>query len=63
MNKENITSAEYSYCVISGEKNMIKVIANEIVYWVPNECPENRDYQTIQEWAKIEGNNIIDPGA
>lgn len=42
---------------------MIKVIANEIVYWVPNECPENRDYQTIQEWAKIEGNNIIDPGA
>ena len=23
----------------------------------------NTDYQTIQEWAKIEGNNIIDPGA
>lgn len=24
---------------------------------------ENTDYQEIQEWAKIEGNNIIDPGA
>jgi len=24
---------------------------------------ENRHYQEIQEWAKIEGNNIIDPGA
>ena len=47
MNKENIISAEYSYCVISGEKNMIKVVADEIVYWVPNECPENREYQTV----------------
>ena len=25
--------------------------------------PANTDYQAIQEWAKIEGNNIIDPGA
>jgi len=25
--------------------------------------PDNTDYQNIQEWAKIEGNNIIDPGA
>jgi len=24
---------------------------------------DNTDYQAIQEWAKIEGNNIIDPGA
>ena len=24
---------------------------------------DNTDYQEIQEWAKIEGNNIIDPGA
>ena len=23
----------------------------------------NTDYQAIQEWAKIEGNNIIDSGA
>ena len=25
--------------------------------------PDNTDYQKIQEWAKIEGNNIIDNGA
>jgi hypothetical protein len=24
---------------------------------------DNTDYQEIQEWAAIEGNNIIDPGA
>ena len=24
---------------------------------------DNTDYQEIQEWAKIEGNNIIDNGA
>ena len=61
MNKENITNAEYSYCVISGEKNMIKVVADEIVYWVPNECPENKDYQAIQEWI-ADGGTVIDNG-
>ena len=25
--------------------------------------PANSDYQAIQEWAAIDGNNIIDPGA
>ena len=25
--------------------------------------PANTDYQAIQEWAAIDGNNIIDPGA
>ena len=24
---------------------------------------DNSDYQAIQEWAAIDGNNIIDPGA
>ena len=24
---------------------------------------DNTDYQAIQEWAKVEGNNIIDNGA
>ena len=34
----------------------------EIIKSVPhNEA--NTDYQAIQEWAAIEGNNIIDPGA
>ena len=31
-------------------------------YSIPND-DGNRHYQAIQEWAKIEGNNIIDPGA
>ena len=26
-------------------------------------CLDNRHYQAIQEWAAIEGNNIIDNGA
>ena len=33
-----------------------------ILSCVPND-ETNTDYQAIQEWAKIEGNNIIDPGA
>ena len=32
------------------------------VWIVPNN-ESNKDYQAIQEWAAIEGNNIIDPGA
>ena len=32
------------------------------VYSVPHD-EANTDYQAIQEWAAIEGNNIIDPGA
>lgn len=58
MNKENITSAEYIYD-LQNIKSMVKVIANEIVYWIPNECPENRDYQTLMEWVQ-DGNTIID---
>lgn len=59
MNKENITSAEYVYDM-HGFKGMIKVVMNDSsVYWVPNECPENTDYQKIQEWI-AEGNTVID---
>ena len=25
--------------------------------------PDSPEYEQVQEWAKIEGNNIIDPGA
>jgi len=32
------------------------------VLWVPLD-EANTDYQEIQEWAAIEGNNIIDNGA
>ena len=35
---------------------------NGITSFVPLD-EANTDYQAIQEWAKIEGNNIIDNGA
>jgi len=35
---------------------------SDIVKSVPLD-EANTDYQEIQEWAKIEGNNIIDNGA
>ena len=35
---------------------------NGITSFVPLD-EANTDYQAIQEWAAIEGNNIIDPGA
>jgi len=35
---------------------------SDIVKSVPLD-EANSDYQAIQEWAKIEGNNIIDNGA
>jgi hypothetical protein len=47
------------------EKNFIGyqvVYENNEKWFVPLD-ESNTDYQAIQEWAKIEGNNIIDPGA
>ena len=34
---------------------------NDKVTFVPKNV-NNSDYQAIQEWAAIEGNNITDPG-
>ena len=43
--------------------NVYKVTyLNNTIKFVPLD-EANTDYQEIQEWAKIEGNNIIDPGA
>tara|TARA_R110002167_G_scaffold343424_1_gene552530 strand:- start:183 stop:362 length:180 start_codon:yes stop_codon:yes gene_type:complete len=40
-----------------------KMVLNNVKeYGVPL-AEDNTDYQAIQEWAAIEGNNIIDPGA
>jgi hypothetical protein len=41
----------------------LKVTYSNGEVWVINETPQNRIYKEIQEWAKIEGNNIIDNGA
>ena len=49
-------------------KNATEVGCYEIT-WNDNTCSlvpldeANTDYQAIQEWAAIDGNNIIDPGA
>ena len=57
-----INSVEKIY--IQGETNKFcfKLIRNNETWFVPNN-EANTDYQAIQEWAKVEGNNIIDPGA
>ena len=58
---ENITSVEKNYDC-DGKYNGYKMIKNNVTWFVPLQ-EANTDYQKIQEWAKIEGNNIIDPGA
>ena len=58
---ENITSVEKNYN-FNGQHNGYKMIKNNVTWFVPLK-EANTDYQEIQEWAKIEGNNIIDPGA
>ena len=46
-----------------GFANQYKVVyQNGITSFVPHD-EANKDYQAIQEWAAIEGNNIIDNGA
>ena len=59
----NISLVEKEYSPINTTKFCYKVTTTEnIIHIVPhNEA--NTDYQAIQEWAAIEGNNIIDPGA
>ncbi len=37
-------------------------MTNGKIYYVPLDTA-NSDYQAIQEWAAIDGNNIIDNGA
>ncbi len=60
----NITNVRYQpNDPITGEasKSYIATIDGQEMI-VPNDSG-NRHYQAIQEWAKIEGNNIIDNGA
>jgi len=42
--------------------NGYQIVYNGKTSYVPLD-EANTDYQAIQEWAKIEGNNIIDNGA
>ena len=60
-----ISTVEKTYnTALDGEVfTNLKVTYSNGEIWVINETPENRIYKEIQEWAKIEGNNIIDNGA
>jgi hypothetical protein len=52
---KNYVDGEFvSYQVTHVNSNRVKSVPLD---------PDNTDYQAIQEWAAIEGNNIIDNGA
>jgi hypothetical protein len=58
-----INTVEKMYDPISGSFDNYKIIlTNGKILFVPHN-EENKDYQAIQEWVKIEGNNITDNGA
>jgi len=46
---------------LNGQFINYTMVKNEVSSSVPLD-EANTDYQAIQEWASIEGNNIIDPG-
>ena len=59
-----INTVEKNYSIINNEFCSYKVTYtnSDLEFYVPLD-EANTDYQAIQEWAAIEGNNIIDPGA
>jgi hypothetical protein len=57
-----ITSVEKNYHPITNNFDNYKMIKDGVTYFVPLDTA-NTDYQEIQEWAAIDGNNIIDNGA
>ena len=62
--KNNISSVTKQYSVINASEVACYMVQTNDgkEYAVPLDTA-NTDYQAIQEWAAIEGNNIIDPGA
>jgi len=58
MNDMNITSAQYVLNV-DGENDNIKATIDGTEMFVPLD-PDNRHYQAILEWAKIDGNTIAE---
>ena len=55
----NITSAKYITSPTSNNNCAIKIIIDTESIQVPLD-PDNRHYQAIQEWAKIDGNKKED---
>ena len=58
-----INTVEKKYDSITNNFNIYKITYDDgTISFVPLD-EANTDYQAIQEWAAIEGNNIIDNGA
>ena len=53
----NITSAQYTTSILSGERDSITVVSNGITMSVPLD-PNNTDYQAVLAWAEEDGNEI-----
>ena len=56
-----ITNVEKTYDIDGVTHNGYRMTKDNITSLVPLD-EANTDYQAIQEWAAIEGNNITDPG-
>tara|TARA_E500000178_G_scaffold73420_1_gene71196 strand:- start:2331 stop:2513 length:183 start_codon:yes stop_codon:yes gene_type:complete len=57
----NFTSVTKTYGFLN-QHNGYDIVENGVTSNVPLD-EANTDYQAIQEWAAIDGNNIIDNGA
>ena len=63
INKININTVEKLYTITTNEFVNYKVsfTNSDLISFVPLD-EANSDYQAIQEWSAIDGNNIIDNG-
>jgi hypothetical protein len=57
-----IETVKKIYNFLNEEHSSYEMIKDGITSFVPLD-EANTDYQEIQEWAAIDGNNIIDNGA
>jgi hypothetical protein len=62
MNIDEIISVEKHYNMKNEFADYKTTLSNGTIVFIPLDT-DNTDYHKIQEWAKIEGNNIIDNGA
>jgi len=58
----NFTSVTKRYGSNDNTFQTYEIVENGITSFVPLD-EANTDYQAIQEWSAIDGNNIIDNGA
>jgi hypothetical protein len=58
----NFTTVTKRYNIGGDTFQCYETVEDGVTFFVPNDTA-NTDYQDIQEWAAIDGNNITDPGA